>query len=352
MITQQLLPRYRYDIHPNLLRTSHRIFYEARAIFRQNIFVRINTRALGFREYFTSWGFVPVSSGRRAKDVGDIAMSITYEDDLNDNGEELFVIFALEDLRHLCRYFHSLYTIDRIQDLAFKVVIHGSSEIRGLGLDHHSQTLASSRSHRLLEPLTELYAIDRFSISGPVDREYKHKTIHHIARPAPRHEESVEVIEKLWAKGDDALGCHQAAVAQEHYIAALLHLETRIWAMNRIESRYFNNAPRYKFYHIGRNFLLGRLALTFMRMRNFDKAHYWACHALDLIERHKGRISYPPDQYARLARLTARSSLALRKTRRAMKELGWALHFEPNNALIKADLVQLSEKVRRLGAGG
>ena len=67
-------------------------------------------------------------------------MSITYEDDLNNNGEELSVIFALEDLRHLCRYFHLPYTIDSLQNLAFKVAIHGSSKIRGLELDHsHSQ---------------------------------------------------------------------------------------------------------------------------------------------------------------------------------------------------------------------
>ena len=220
-------------------------------------------------------------------------MSITYEDDLSINGEELFVLFALEDLRYLCRYFYSLYTIDRLQDLAFKVVIHGSSDIRGLGLDH-SQTLALSRSYRLLEPLTELYAIARFTISGPVNREYKHKIIHHIARPAPRHEESVEVIRKLWTKGDDALGYHQAAVAQENYIAALLQLETRIWDMNMTETRYFANAPRYKFCHIGRTFLLECLALTFMRMRKFDKAHYWASHALDLIQRHMDTISHPP----------------------------------------------------------
>ena len=297
-------------------------------------------------------GFKPVSSGRRAKDVGDIAMSITYEDDLNNNGEELFVIFALEDLRHLCRYFHSLYTTNSLQNLAFKVVIHGSSEVRGLELDH-SHTLALSRSHRLLEPLTELYAIARFTISGPVNGEYKHEIIHQIARPAPRHEESLEVIRKLRTKGDDALGCHQAAVAQEKYIAALLHLETRTWDMNRIETGPFANFSKYQVYHHIGISLLRSLAITFLIMRKFSKAHYWASLALDSMERHIDTISHPPDQYTELARLMARSSIALGRTRRALGELGWALHFEPNNALVKADLVQLCAEKRRLaGAGG
>ena len=45
----------------------------------------------------------------------------------------------------------------------------------------HSHTLALSRSHQLLEPLTELYAIARFTISGPISGDYKHKIINQIA---------------------------------------------------------------------------------------------------------------------------------------------------------------------------
>ena len=297
-------------------------------------------------------GFVPVSSGRRAKDVGDIAMSITYEDDLNNNGGELCFIFALEDLRLLCRYFHSLYAIGSLQNLAFKAVIHGSSKIQGQELDH-SHTLALSRSHQLLEPLTELYAIARFTISGPVNADYKHKIINQIARPAPRHEESLEVIRKLSTKGNDALRCQQAAVAQEKYTAALLHLETRTWDMNRIETGPFANSSRYKVYHFVVISLLRYLAITFLMMRKPEKAHFWASLALDSIDRHIGTFSHPPDQYTELARLMARSSMALGRTRRALVELGWALHFNPNNALVKADLVQLcAEKGRLAGAGG
>ena len=288
-------------------------------------------------------GFVPVSRGRRAKDVRDIAMSITYEDDLNNNGEELCFVFALEDLRLLCRYFHSLYAIDSLQNVAFKVVIHGSSGI----------PLALSRSHQLLEPLMELYDIARFTISGAVNRDYKHKIIDRIARPAPRHEESLEMIMELWTKGNDAFTCHQFAVALEEYKAALLHLETRGWDMNMIETGPFANAPRYQIYHIVVNSLLACLALTFLLLGMFDKAHDWASFALGSIVRNRGTILHPPSQYAELAHLMATTSRALGKRRRALEELGWALHFEPNNALVKADLVQLcAEKGRMAGAGG
>ena len=283
-------------------------------------------------------GFVPISSGRRAKDVGDIAMSITYEDDLDNNGEEFCVVFAVEDLRLICRNFRSIYAIDSLQHMAFKVVLHGSSEV----------PLALSRSHRLLEPLTELYTVARFTISGAVNRNYKHKIIDRIARPAPRHEESLEMIMELWTKGNDALGYHQFAVALEEYKAALLHLETRAWDMNIIETGDFANAPRYQVYHIVVNNLLEYLALTFLLMRMFDKAHYWASFALGSIVRNIGTISYPPGQYAELAHVMATTSKALGNRRRALEEFCWALHFDPNNALVKADFVELcAEEGRR-----
>lgn len=44
--------------------------------------------------------------------------------------------------------------------------------------------------------------------------------------------------------------------------------------MNMIETGDLANVPRYKVFHVGRNFLLGCLALTFLRMRKLDKAHY------------------------------------------------------------------------------
>ena len=267
-------------------------------------------------------------------------MSITYEDDLDNNGEELCNIFAVDDLRLLCRSFRSRYSIDTLRNMAIRVVIHGSSEVRGEDLDH-SHTLALSRSHQLLEPLTELYAITRFTISGPVNGDYKHKIIDRIARPAPRHEESLEIVMELWTKGNDALKCHQFAVALKEYKAALLHLETRTWDMNMIETGDFANAPRYKVYHIVAICLIECLALTLLLLRMFDKAHYWARFALDSIVRNKGMISHPPGQYAEFAHLMATTSRSLGKRRRALGELGRALHFDPDNALVKADLVGL-----------
>ena len=326
-------------MHINILCTNHAIFYEAIAIFRQNLFARISSRSQIGRTLYTHMGFVPISSGRRAKDVGEIAMSITYETDLDIDGEELCVIFAVEDLRLLCCCFRSLYAIDNLQ-MAFKVVIHGSSEVGGQELDL-SHKSALSRSHQLLEPLTELFAIPRVTISGPVDGVYKHKIINQIARPAPTHEESLEMIMELWTKGDDALGCHQFAVALEKYKIALFYLETRTWDMNMIKMGDFANAPRYKVYHIVANCLVECLALTFLLMRMFDKAHYWASFGLGSIVRNKGTILHPPGQYAEFAHLMATSSRALGKRRRALGELGRALHFDPKNALVKADLVEL-----------
>ena len=267
-------------------------------------------------------------------------MSITYEDDLDNNGKEHCNIFAVDDLRLLCRSFRSLHAIKNSQNMAFKIVIHGSSEVRGQELDH-THTVALSRSHQLLEPLTELYAIARLTISGPVIGDYKHKIIDQIARPASRHEESLEMVMELWTKGDDALRRQQFAVALEEYKAALLHLETRTWDMNMIETGDFANAPRYKVYHIVAICLIECLALTFLLMRMFDKAHYWATFALCSIVRNKGTISHPPAQYAELAHLMATTSRALGERRRALGELGRALHFNPNIALVKADLVGL-----------
>ena len=284
-------------------------------------------------------GLVPISSGRKAKDVGDIAMSITYETDLDLNGEELCFIFAVEDLRLLCCYFCPLFAIDKLQ-MTFKVVIHGSSEV-GIQELVSSHKLALLRSQHLLEPLTELYAIPRFTISGPVDGDYKHKIIRQIARPAPTHEESLEMIMERWTKGDDALRCHQSAVALENYKTAILHLETRIWDMNIIKTGNFANAPRYKVCDIVKNCLIECLALTFLLMKKFDKAHYWASFALGSIVRNIGKVSHPPGQYAEFAHLMATTSRALGKRRRALGELGRALHFDPNNALVKADLVML-----------
>ena len=60
--------------------------------------------------------------------------------------------------------------------------MHGSSEVQGHELDH-SSTSASSRSRQHLKPFTELYAIARFTIDGPFNRDYKVKMINQIEQP-------------------------------------------------------------------------------------------------------------------------------------------------------------------------
>ena len=273
-------------------------------------------------------------------------MTITWEDGLNNDGEELFAIFAMEDLRFLCQVFNSLHEVGRLQSVAFKVVIHGSSEVRGQELDH-THTLSLLHSRQLLEPLTELYAIARFTISGPVNEDSKVKIINQIARPAPRHEDSLEMIRELWIQGEAALNGNRVAFAQKKYIAAIFHLETRDWDMSVLETGCYANRSRYTAYCKLLHGLLHWLAFTFLKMGIFDKAHDWASLAFHSMLYVKGRVSHPPAQYVRLARFLAKTSIALGERYQALEELGWALHIEPNNALVKADLSTLCADIGR-----
>ena len=334
MITQ-LQPSHRYAIYTNILCTNHQIFYEARAIFRENLFVRITTKVQDFRRLYDAMALTPIICRTRARDFGDIAMTITYDHDSNNDLEELCYVFAVEDLQLLCRGFHFLYDDGYLQGLAFGAVIHGSSN-----------TLASSRSRQLLEPLTGLYAIARFTISGPANGDYKDKIISQIARPAPRYEASIEVVCELWDEGN-ALFKIGAALALPKYKAAILHLLSRIWDMNMIQTGKYANKSRKEVYHILSFSLYGTLATTFYSLRIFDNAFRWAEIALASLWADIGRIQYQPAQFAILTRLMASNSMALGERRRALGELGRALHHEPDNALVKADLIALCAALGR-----
>lgn len=271
-------------------------------------------------------------------------MTITYEDGLNNDGEELFAIFAMEDLRLLCQIFNSFHETGRLQSVAFKVVIHGSSEVRGQELDH-THTLSLLHSRQLLEPLTELYAIARFTISGPVNEDYKVKIINQIARPAPRHEDSLEMIRELWIQGEAALNGNRVAFAQKKYIAAILQLESRDWGMSMIKMGRYANQSRYTVYCKLLHGLLHWLAFTFSKMGIFGKAHHWASLALHSMVYVSSTISHPPAQYVALAGFMAKTSIALGERHRALWELSYVLHFEPNNARVKDEMIRLYGEV-------
>ena len=270
-------------------------------------------------------------------------MSITYEDDLNNDKEELFAIFAMEDLRLLCQVFNSINEMRGPQPRVFKVEIHGSSEVRGQELDHTHRL-----SRQILEPLTELYDIARFTISGPVNEDYKVKIINQIARPAPRHEDSLEMIRELWIQGEAAFKGNRVAFAQKKYIAAILQLESRDWDTSMIESGRDAKRSRITSYNMLLHGLLHSLAVTFLEMRIFGKAHHWASHALHIMTHHMGRITHSPAQYGELAHLIATANRALGERHRAVDELRGILRFSPHNVRVEDELITLYGEIGRV----
>lgn len=192
---------------------NRQVYQEGTSIFYgENLFIPLVSNVKRIQHLCYNVGLEPLLFGRRAKNFKESAMSITISQDENNRKESFYEIYACDDLHLLCRGFLACvlasdisagHDLASLRSLSFAVSIHGSSEGQIYGL-RDSTPSASSKPRRLLEPFTKLHNIDRFSITGPVKRQYKAYIKKQVARPAPSLESAITTIMALKDEGNIA----------------------------------------------------------------------------------------------------------------------------------------------------
>ncbi|KAL9072697.1 MAG: hypothetical protein Q9161_003406 [Pseudevernia consocians] len=282
----KLCPSHIYEFQTNVLGVSRQVYREATAIFYgENLFIAFASNFQVMPYLLAKVGLKPVSHGRRAgvlKRRMRIAMTIAYSwNRVNSNATYCYA-FACEDLHLLCRGFLAI-GMDDLGDIAFlrsssfQVSICRDSGVEFPDL-RDSTPSASSASCRLLEPFTKLHSIGNFSITGPVNEQYKNHIIKQVKCPAPNHGSVIAEISALKDDGNVAYCNHQDGLAISKYEAAFIHLQTTFWNYDIIQQGEFTNMTSSDVSCVLYYRLHSDLDIALQRVGRLDDCRYWARH--------------------------------------------------------------------------
>ena len=341
----KLCPSHIYEFQTNVLGVSRQVYREATAIFYgENLFIAFASNLRETSDLLAKVGLKPVSHGILKRNKR-IAMTIAYSWDGSISRATYFCVFACEDLHLLCRGFLAI-GIDDLEDLAFlrsssfQVSICSDSGVEFPDL-RDSTPSASSASCRLLEPFTKLHSIGNFSITGPVNEQYKNHIIKQVKCPAPNQGSVIAEISALKDDGNVAYYNHQDGLAISKYEAALIHLQTTFWNFDIIQQGEFTNMTTSDVSCVLYFRVHSDLDIALERVGRLDDCRYWARHTRKEVSVYNTRYWQQPPEIWMRPFSTVLAYKAVGEIERAVFELRNGIKRFPGNVTLMNELAIL-----------
>lgn len=320
-----------YHFHPAILAANHQINHEAVKTLRQNLFVKLTTKAPG-HELDLEVGDLPLVAKY------DLATPVTYcaseltlvLPSATCDDCPLTFMFAGNDMTIFCR-------------VLLRCCFQGSLSIAITGLAPPRTSVS-----QLLEPFRRLHSLASVTIIGQISDAYKSDLVATTLLQAPEFDAVIQNIEDTIGQGDRAAKDKEYSTAITKYEEALLDDDDYQCHFAKLKADSFSGDNFHKLCVQIPLDLSTRIATNYLNLENHGRAQQWVTFAL-AQSRFCGGISPARPggvSYSMIYSIAAHVSEVLGLIQQAVGAMKWAVWYDPGKLEFAMELARLEGKMQ------